>query len=83
MMDSVPVFPPPFLSKTASVFMVARVDRSSMGFVIRSMLINMYSESQEDSPSGPTANSSFRSSLLQQKLKTIKDASGEGEGPSV
>lgn len=55
------------------------MDRSGMGFVIISMVINTYLERQEDSPLGPTANSSFRSSFLQQKLKMIKDASASGE----
>lgn len=54
-LDSVPVFLLPFLIKTASVFMVAWAGRSDMGFVIINMLINTYSERQEDSPLGPTA----------------------------
>lgn len=52
-----------------------------MGFVIINMLINTYSERQEDSPSGSIANARIRSSFLQ--LKATKDASGERERPSV
>lgn len=76
-LDSVPVSPPPFLTKTASVCTVVWVDRSDMDLVIINMLINTYSERQENSSLGPTAKASFRSSFLQLKLKVIKDASRE------